>query len=100
MIFIVVKFVLTIFNVMLPIPGGAITPFLVLGAALGRLYGLLITTKFQTAIIAAGYLNSSLLFHFIFSFLFLYYYYYHFSFFFFLVQFLFITILKCGEDMQ
>lgn len=54
-LFIAVKFVLTIFNVMLPIPGGAITPFLVLGAALGRLYGLLITDRFNTAIIAAGY---------------------------------------------
>lgn len=54
-IFIFSKFFLTIFNVMLPIPGGAITPFLVLGAAAGRMYGEYVHANFGAAIIPAGY---------------------------------------------
>jgi len=55
LIFILIKFALTIFNIILPIPGGAITPFLVLGAALGRLFGELLNLRFVTGIIPAGY---------------------------------------------
>jgi len=40
---------------MLPIPGGAITPFLILGAASGRLYGEYVNKDFDTAIIPSGY---------------------------------------------
>eukprot|EP01132_Coremiostelium_polycephalum_P004041 gene4041-5058_t len=53
LIFIAVKLFLTAFNIVLPIPGGAITPFIVTGAALGRLFGELL--KHHLSILPAGY---------------------------------------------
>ncbi|KAK5580257.1 hypothetical protein RB653_000272 [Dictyostelium firmibasis] len=56
LVFIVVKLVLTAFNIVLPVPGGAITPFIVTGAALGRLFGEILKDYFDSqAIEPAGF---------------------------------------------
>ncbi|KYQ89686.1 chloride channel protein [Tieghemostelium lacteum] len=56
LVFIGVKLFLTSINIVLPIPGGAITPFIVTGAALGRLFGELLHYHLNLkAIEAAGY---------------------------------------------
>ncbi|KAN0042279.1 hypothetical protein ACTFIV_004839 [Dictyostelium citrinum] len=56
LVFIVVKLLLTAFNIVLPIPGGAITPFIVTGAALGRLFGEILKDHFDSqAIEPAGF---------------------------------------------
>ncbi|KAF2077625.1 hypothetical protein CYY_001088 [Polysphondylium violaceum] len=56
MVFIAVKLFLTAINIVLPIPGGAITPFIVTGAAMGRLFGELLHYHLNlTSIKACGY---------------------------------------------
>ncbi|KAM9998482.1 hypothetical protein ACTFIY_008150 [Dictyostelium cf. discoideum] len=56
LVFIVVKLILTAFNIVLPVPGGAITPFIVTGAALGRLFGEILKDHFDSqAIEPAGF---------------------------------------------
>ncbi|EGG24402.1 chloride channel protein [Cavenderia fasciculata] len=56
LVYIGVKLFLTVFNITIPIPGGAITPFIVSGAALGRLFGELLHYHLNlSAILPAGY---------------------------------------------
>eukprot|EP01133_Synstelium_polycarpum_P006522 gene6522-7552_t len=46
LVYIGVKLFLTAFNITIPIPGGAITPFIVTGAAIGRVFGEIIIKVF------------------------------------------------------
>ncbi|EGC37557.1 hypothetical protein DICPUDRAFT_53930 [Dictyostelium purpureum] len=56
LVFICCKLLLTAFNIILPIPGGAITPFIVTGAGLGRLFGEVLKDFFDSeAISPQGY---------------------------------------------
>ncbi|GAM20131.1 hypothetical protein SAMD00019534_033060, partial [Acytostelium subglobosum LB1] len=55
LVYIGLKLFLTAFNITIPIPGGAITPFIVTGAAMGRLFGMTVNHYGISKISTVGY---------------------------------------------